>query len=78
MLKVPPPVIPASAHDGLGDSRRAQLVRDLALTPEERVRAAEETARLSELRSAPRTYQVLAFDRYEDYLNWKERRDLPQ
>jgi hypothetical protein len=45
----------------------------MALTPEERVRAAEETALLSELRVRPRPRQLLQFDRFEDYLEWKRR-----
>lgn len=63
---------------GLGDSRRAQLIRDLSLTPEARVSAAEETLRLTELRSKFRTHQLAAFDRYEDFLDWKRSRDLPR
>lgn len=57
------------------DSRLTQLTRDLSLTPEERVREAEETLRLTGLREAPRAHQVIAFDRYEDYIRWKRRRD---
>jgi hypothetical protein len=45
----------------------------MALTPEERVRAAEQTVRLSELRAGPRPRQLLQFDRFEDYLEWKRR-----
>lgn len=60
---------------GLGSLRRAQLIRDLSLTPEARVRAAEETLGLAELRSKPRTHQLAAFDRYEDFLDWKKNRD---
>jgi len=58
----------------LGWSRRDQLVSDLALTPEERVREAEETVRLSEL-VHPRgpVIPVILFDRFEDYLGWKDR-----
>jgi hypothetical protein len=63
---------------GLGPSRLTQLEADLALSPEERVREAERTAREAELarpggRSARR---VLQFDRYEDYLDWKNREGL--
>lgn len=61
---------------GLGSSRRAQLIHDLSLTPEARVRAAEETLRLTELRSKPRTHQLAAFDRYEDFLDWKWNRNI--
>jgi len=61
---------------GLGDSRRAQLISDLALTPEQRVRAAEETLPLSAVKSPTRLHQVVAFDRYEDFLDFKRRRDI--
>ena len=60
---------------GLGDSRRAQLLADLRLTPEERVLAAEETARVSLLLRPPAGKRAIAFDRYEDYLDWKSRED---
>ena len=61
---------------GLGPSRLAQLVRDLALTPEGRVRAAEDTLRLTELREKPKAHCVTAFDRYEDFLDWKRWRGV--
>jgi hypothetical protein len=60
----------AAALPGLGASRRRQLLADLDLTPEERVRAAEATLRLTLLRK-PASSRVVAFDRYEDYLDWK-------
>ncbi|HVH68359.1 MAG TPA: ribbon-helix-helix protein, CopG family [Gemmatimonadales bacterium] len=62
---------------GLGPLRLAQLESDLRLTPERRVRAAEENARLGELvRGARgRRNRVLSFDRYEDYVEWKRRDD---
>lgn len=61
---------------GLGASRRAQLIRDLTLTPEERVREAEETVRLTEPQSKIRTHQLAVFDRYDDFLDWKRSRAL--
>lgn len=64
----------ASPEDRLGPYRHAQLLADLRLTPEERVRAAEETARLSFVLHRPPRPFVKAFDHYEDYLDWKERR----
>lgn len=64
------------AAQGIGDSRRAQLIGDLALTPEARVRAAEETLRMTEPRSKSRTHQLVAFERYEDFLDWKWMRNL--
>lgn len=59
---------------GLGASRLAQLRRDMALTPEERIREAEGTLKLSS-RRRPRRHRVLTFDRYEDFLDWQTRRD---
>lgn len=59
---------------GLGPLRLAQLESDLRLTPTERVRAAESTARIGQ--PTPRrgpSKRVLVFDRYEDYLEWDRR-----
>ncbi len=71
------PGAPYSAR-GLGDQRLAQLEADLALSPEQRIREAEETARLAESRGrAWRGDRVLMFDRYEDYLAWERSADLP-
>lgn len=50
----------------LGASRRAQLHRDLALSPEERVHAAEETLEVSSRIGAPRI-----FSHYDDFLAWQ-------
>lgn len=62
---------------GLGDYRRRQLEADLALTPEQRVREAEETSRLSEVKGRGwRGDRLLTFDRYEDYLAWERWVDL--
>jgi len=60
---------------GLGPLRLAQLESDLRLTPERRIRAAEETARLGERvrGTRGRPHQVLSFDRYEDYVDWKRK-----
>jgi hypothetical protein len=63
------------AAAGLGPSRTGQLSRDLRLTPEARVRAAEETTRVAELRQGRRRDRMLAFDRYEDFLDWKRSED---
>ena len=61
-----------SPAGALGNYRRAQLEADLALTPEQRVREAERTARVPELAGRKRPgHRVLIFDRYEDYLEWK-------
>lgn len=69
-----PPLTAEVAPTGLGPSRLTQLTRDLALTPEERVRAAEETLRASPAETS-RTHRVVAFDRYEDFLEWQRTRD---
>ena len=62
---------------GLGASRAAQLEADMALTPEARVREAEATAALSELRGSRwQADRVLMFDRYEDYLAWERWAEL--
>jgi hypothetical protein len=62
---------------GLGPSRVAQLEADLALTPEERVALAEETALVSRpsRRRAPRG-QVLVFDRLEEFHAWERQEAL--
>ena len=69
---------PYDVVSGLGPSRQTQLEADLTLTPEERVKAAEQTARVPDLvrpaRSRPD--RILFFDSYEDYLDWKQREDL--
>jgi predicted transcriptional regulator len=65
----------AGGRPGLGDSRLAQLHRDLELTPEERVRAAEETARLSGRARSPVAQHVTMFERIQDYVDWKRQRD---
>jgi predicted transcriptional regulator len=53
------------AQEDIGPARRAQLQRDLALTPEERVRAAEETLAVSAHVSEP-----LRFANFAAFLEW--------
>ena len=63
-----------SPKPGLGPYRRAQLEADLRLTPEQRVKEAERTARVAELPRPPGpSNRVLTFDSYEDYLAWDQR-----
>lgn len=62
---------PLAGAAGLGSSRRAQLVADLRLTAEQRVRAAERTARAVPRPRRAAIRRVIVFDRYEDYLDWK-------
>lgn len=55
-----------AAQDDLGDSRRAQLQRDVALTAEQRVRYAEET-----LRTADGAVEPRRFDTFDEFLAWQ-------
>lgn len=72
-----PAAPPYGRPSGLGEYRSQQLEADLALTPEQRVREAERTAREAELvRGVPRGRGVRFFDRYEDYLEWKRREGI--
>jgi predicted transcriptional regulator len=62
---------------GLGASRQAQLEADLALTAEERILIGEQSALIADLRGRrPPRDQVIAFDRYESFLDWKKREAL--
>ena len=64
----------ASDDARLDSSRMAQLVSDMKLTPEQRVREAEETLRLDEVIARrdrrPRTERIQTFRRIEDYWDW--------
>ncbi|HEY6208303.1 MAG TPA: ribbon-helix-helix protein, CopG family [Gemmatimonadales bacterium] len=72
-----PANVPYGAAPGLGPYRLAQLEADLALTPEQRVREAERTARATP-RRARSGHRLLLFDRYEDYLEWKRSQALTE
>lgn len=53
-------------------ARLRRLKADLAATPEERLRDAEEMVRLSRMVRPPRNRsQIIGFDSYEDYDRWK-------
>ena len=75
-FSAPPGELALSQRPGLGPSRLAQLERDLSLTPEERVRTADETLRLTESPNQARRHRLIAFDNYEDFLDWKFLRSL--
>lgn len=76
-VREPLPLPYAAGSPGLGAYRLEQLKADFALTPEQRVIAAEQTARVAEhTRRRPAAQRVLQFDRYEDYLDWKRREDI--
>lgn len=61
---------------GLGGFRLAQLQADLRLSPEERVKAAEATARLDRLMRPARGDQLVFFDDLDQYVRWKQREAL--
>src|SRR5437773_3958752 len=69
------PVRPAYGSDAIGSARRAQLERDLARTPAQRLAAAEQLARLAR-GARPRArrprQQIIGFDSYEDFYEWKK------
>ena len=69
--------VPAYGTDAFGAARRDQLARDLARTPAERLAAAERLARLARTanpRSRARRprQQIIGFDSYEDFYEWKK------
>ena len=62
---------------GPGPARLEQLRADLDLTPGERVRIAEQTALVSELRGPPpQRDRVIGFDRLEDFFAWERHEEL--
>jgi hypothetical protein len=65
---------PAAPYDAAGDvqaSRDRLLLAELALTPTERVQRSEQLALLAE-RGRPRRTQIIAFETYDDYYDWKD------
>jgi len=66
------PAPPYVVRQAFRDAELSRLRSDLALTPADRVRLAEELARVApDNRPRPRFRRVLQFDSYEDYLDWK-------
>ena len=58
-------------------ARHRRLVSELALPPGERLRQAEELAGLARhVQRRGRRLQVLGFDSYEDYYEWKKARRI--
>ncbi|MEX0691224.1 MAG: ribbon-helix-helix domain-containing protein [Gemmatimonadales bacterium] len=65
---------PAAPYDASGEvqaSRDRLLLAELALTPTERVLRSEQLAMLRE-RGRPRRTQIIAFETYDDYYDWKD------
>ncbi len=64
---------PSYGSDDFGLARRKQLEADLASSPAERLRHAEETVRLARSlrpRRGPHQ-QIIGFDSYGDFYEWK-------
>jgi hypothetical protein len=66
--------VPAYGPDAVGVARRDHLERDLARSPAERLRAAEEAARVAQSKRPRRgpVQQIIGFDSYEDFYEWKK------
>ena len=69
-----PPAPPYGVEE-VADARRQHLVADLERTPAERLRRAADLARLARAtrRGGPRA-QIIGFDSYEDFHQWKKAR----
>ena len=66
---------PAYAAAEVAEARRRHLLADLKLSPAERLRRAEELVRLARLvHPRRRRQQVIGFDSYEDFYEWKKAR----
>ena len=64
---------------GLDPSRREQLRRDLALTPLERIQAAEEGIQIVSKRPGERAPdEPLRFTSFDEFLAWRRRRESTQ
>lgn len=59
----------------VAEARRLHAASALRLSPSERLRRAEELGRLARAaQRRPARHQVIAFDTYEDYYEWKKAR----
>ena len=65
---------PSARASGMTASRLAQLRADMLLTPEARVRAAEETLALDRVLHQQVQRNIIGFERYEDFLDYKVER----
>ena len=64
-------LMPSEPTSGMTASRLAQLRADMLLTPEARVRAAEETLALDRVLHQEVRRNAIGFERYEDFLDYK-------
>jgi len=69
------PAAPPYGASEVAEARRRHLVADLQRSPAERLRRAEELTRLAR-QTRPRRprQQVIGFDSYEDFYEWKKAR----
>ena len=67
---------PVSGAQEVADARRRHLATDLRRTPAERLRRADELAQLARRARSRRgrREQVIGFDNYEDFYEWKKAR----
>lgn len=73
--KVAEPSRPPNEVSQVADARRRHLESDLSLLPAERLRRAEELGRLARRgRGTSRRHQVIGFESYEDFHEWKKAR----
>jgi hypothetical protein len=69
------PAAPAYATREVAEARSRHLAHDLKLPPAERLRRAEELGHLARrVQPRARRHQVIAFDTYEDFYQWKKAR----
>lgn len=73
--RVSEPVAPAYAAREVAEARRRHLAAELALPPVERLRRAEQLGQLArQAQRRGRRHQVIGFDSYEDYYEWRKGR----
>ena len=72
--RVSEPAPPGYAAEAVKEARRRHLIADLALSPAERLRRAEELLRLAwRVHGRRRRPQVIGFDSYKDFYEWKKK-----
>lgn len=65
----------AAVADEVAEARRRHLAAEFTLPAAERLRRAEELGRLArQAQRRPRRQQVIGFDTYEDFYQWKKAR----
>jgi hypothetical protein len=73
--RVSAPNAPVYAASEVAEARRRHLAAEVALSPAERLRRAEELGRLArQAHPRGRRHQVIGFDSYQDFYQWKKGR----